>query len=173
MGEDFDKVIALANHFGLNPNVDLYNWRFIIQKLTFLAQVLGIDTSYVFTPYAAGPYATTLASDYYNHREQLSSGRTDYQLNQTEIQSVQRINEYTNLEGNMARLESASTFVYIIHKNPSLDDNEINRVFRNYKPYITKKDRILGLNQAKQLLFKEEYLTEEIKEEMDLWDGIE
>ncbi len=173
MREDFDKVIALINHLELNPDVDQYKWRFILQKVTFLAQALGVNIDYAFTPYVAGPYSSSLAHDYYTYRDELSSRRTSYILNETEIQSIEKISEYCDLEGDLSLLESTSTFVYIISQESGSDDDDINIRFRVLKPYISDTKRIIGMTQAKQLLFREEYLTEELKKEMDIWDTIE
>jgi hypothetical protein len=41
------------------------------------------------------------------------------------------------------------------------------------KPHIGDSDRVVGITKAKELLFKPEYLTEEIRREMDEWDRVE
>lgn len=171
--EGFEKVIAVIDYLGLNPNIDEYNWRFLVQKITFLAQSLGVSTDYGFTPYVKGPYSPSLADDYYSQNANLSAHRTNYQLTPSEIQSLDRIREYCDLEGDLALLESISTFVYLINQESLSNDDEIVVRFKALKPYLSNLNLIIGLTKAKQLLFKEEYLTEELKQEMDDWDSLE
>ena len=173
MIDDFKKVAALVNHLELDIDPKLYKGRFLLQKLTYLAQVVGINTDYVFTTYIAGPYSKPLADDYYYHPELIYSEDSEYQLIQEEIEAAQKLNMYCDFKGSLALLESTSTFAIIMNQPSYLDDNEINRIFKTAKPHITDKQRIIGLNKAKQLLFKDEYLSKELKEEMDLWDSIE
>lgn len=172
MKEDFEKVIALVKHLGLDPDVNEYKDRFILQKITFIAQSLGINFNYVFTPYAAGPYSTILADDYYSYNSELASRSTNYRFEETEIQSINKITDYCDFNGNLSQLEATSTFVYIMRDGFSTDD-EINREFKSLKPYISNTKRIKGMTKAKQLMFKEEYLTEELKREQDVWDSLE
>ncbi len=173
MIDDFKKVAALVNHLGLEIDPRVYKGRFLLQKLTYLAQIVGINTDYIFTTHVAGPYSKTLTHDYYAHPELIYSKDSEYQLSPEEIESAQKLVSYCDFNGSLALLESTSTFAIIMDQVSYLDDNEINRIFKIKKPHITNKQRIIGLNKAKQLLFKEEYLTEELKEEMDLWDSIE
>jgi len=173
MIDDFKKVAALVNHLGLEIDPKVYKGRFLLQKLTYLAQVVGISTDYVFTTYVKGPYSKPLADDYYAHPELIYSEDSEYQLNQEEIDSAQKLISYCDFNGSLELLESTSTFAIIMNQTSYSDDNEINHKFKIKKPHITNKQRIIGLNKAKQLLFKEEYLTDELKEEMDLWDSIE
>jgi uncharacterized protein YwgA len=168
----FDKVIAAVDYLGLNPNIADYNWRFIVQKVTFLAQSLGLSTDYVFTPYVKGPYARTLADDYYAQSDRLSTHRTSYQLTPAEVESLDKINEYCDL-GRLAVLESTSTHVYIINREGLSDDDEIYVRSKALKPYLSDSDLLTGLTKAKQLLFKEEYLTDELKREIEAWDKVE
>jgi uncharacterized protein YwgA len=173
MTERFDKVIAALDYLGINPNIADYNWRFIVQKVTFLAQSLGLSTDYVFTPYVKGPYARTLTDDYYSQSDKLSAHRTNYELKPSEVQSLDKINEYCDLDGSMAILESTSTYVYIINQEGLSDDDEIYVRSKALKPYLSDTDLLTGLTTAKQLLFKDEYLTVELKREIEAWEKVE
>ena len=48
---DFDKVIATLNYLKLRLDINEYRWQFLIQKTTYLAQSLGMETNYPFTIY--------------------------------------------------------------------------------------------------------------------------
>ena len=62
----------------------------------------------------------------------------------------------------------------IIEKNLAYKDfdkviNEIKKI----KPNLSESEIIEAINVAKRLLFKPEYLTEDIKKELKLWDNID
>lgn len=56
---------------------------------------------------------------------------------------------------------------------PDLRDDEIFARIKQLKPYISDYICLAGMTRAKELLFREEYLTEDIKKEIDLWDRID
>jgi len=62
----------------------------------------------------------------------------------------------------------------IIEKNLAYEDfdkviNEIKKI----KPNLSESEIIEAINVAKRLLFKPEYLTEDIKKELKLWDNVD
>ena len=172
MKDDFDKVIALVKQLELSPDPTIWRGRFILQKITFLAQSLGIDFNYIFTPYASGPYSSILADDYYAYPSELNSRTSNFEFDESEIKSIQKITEYCDFDGSISQIEATSTFVYILRDEWNKDE-EVNRKFKSLKPYISNTKRIKGMIKAKQILFKDEYLTEELKQEHDVWDSLE
>ncbi|MCW4048523.1 MAG: hypothetical protein NWE89_02185 [Candidatus Bathyarchaeota archaeon] len=173
MTGNFDKVVAVIDYLGLNPNINEYKGRFLLQKITFLAQSLGVSTDYGFTPYISGPYSTELTTDYYSQNEELSSHRTNYQLTASEISSLDKIREYCDLDGSLALLESTSTFVYILNQESRSEDDDAFVRSKALKPHFSDSQLIIGMTKAKQLLFREEYLTDELKQETDIWEKLE
>lgn len=173
LNEDFDKIIACLNYLDIRPNIREYRWRFILQKIIFLAQALGIDTSYNFTLYVAGPYSHELAVDYYSQESALSSLQTDYELTQEDIRHLQKIQECCDFQKELSLLEATSTIVHLMTGSSTLSDDDVFSNAKSYKPFLSDSILVIGMTKAKKLLFKEEYLTEELKEEMDLWDRIQ
>lgn len=53
MSNDLDKVVACLKFLGLRPSMYVYRWRFLTQKIAFLAKALGMDIGYDFTIYVA------------------------------------------------------------------------------------------------------------------------
>ena len=149
---------------------------FIIQKVAFLAQALGIDIKYCFTIYVAGPYSPTLAHDYYTYQDRVATLQSDYSLSEEEAQKLvplkRNIDLFTSIS-NYQLLESTATAVYLMREYPEIEDDEIIMKVRALKPYLTDELIILGMNRAKRLLFKPEYLTEKLKKEIDEWDRID
>jgi hypothetical protein len=44
---------------------------------------------------------------------------------------------------------------------------------KRLKPHLTDSDKLVGITKSKALLFKPEYLTDEIKKELDAWNNID
>jgi uncharacterized protein YwgA len=168
-----EKVIASLKFLELQPNIESYKWRFMIQKITFLAQALGMRTNYYFTIYVAGPYSPVLASDYYRNSNRVNSLETDYDLAPEEIQILQKIRSCDNLSDNPSLIECTSTIVYLMKENPEMMDHTVLTRTRELKPYLNEYTCVTGLSKAKELLFKPEYLTEDLKQEIAEWDRIE
>jgi hypothetical protein len=74
-------------------------------------------------------------------------------------------------ENNKEILEVASI---IIEKNLAYEDfDKVISEIKKIKPNLSEDEIIEAINVAKRLLFKEEYLTEDIKKELKLWDNVD
>jgi len=54
-----------------------------------------------------------------------------------------------------------------------LDIDEVIEKVKEINPRLSEFDIISGINLAKRLLFKKEYLTDEIKRELKIWESVE
>jgi len=62
----------------------------------------------------------------------------------------------------------------IIEKNLAYEDmNKVINKIKKVKPNLSEEEILEAINVAKRLLFKPEYLTEDIKKELKLWDNID
>jgi len=62
----------------------------------------------------------------------------------------------------------------IIEKNLAYKDfDKVISEIKKIKPNLSESEIIEAINVAKRLLFKPEYLTDEIKKELKLWDNID
>jgi uncharacterized protein YwgA len=176
LSTNLDKVIACLRELELRPNMHDYKWRFITQKTTFLAQALGMDIGYNdFTIYVAGPYSRSLNCDYYSYenKAKINNLQTDYTLSPAENSILTRIKECCDIYESQSLMESTATIVYLMVKFNERIDEDIISFMKLLKPQIKDKDRIIGLTKAKELLFRDDYLTEEIAREMEDWDRID
>ena len=173
MPGNLDKVIAGLKFLELSPNVHEYRGRFFTQKTAFLAKALGMEITYDFTVYVAGPYSHGLTCDYYAQSQKLESLQTDYELTQSDTQILGRIKACSDIYDNMGLMEAASTTIYLKMQNPALTDDDLFVKLKWLKPHLTDGERTIGIAKAKELLFKPEYLTEEIAKEMDEWDRLD
>jgi hypothetical protein len=173
MMNDLDKIIASLRFLNLKPNMREYKWRFLVQKIAHLAQSLGLQTRYYFTIYVAGPYSSTLTRDYYGNQERINSLETEYQLTPDEQKILEKIGACCNLYEDMLLMECTSTVVYLMKENPNVKDGDIIAKIHALKPYLGDATCVIGISKAKELLFKPEYLTQELKREIDAWSKID
>jgi len=173
---NIDKVIAVLKHLELSPKVKCkqdYCGRFFTQKTVFLAQALGIDLNYVFSLYIAGPYSRGLAIDYYANADKVEVLNSNYILTVDETIILDRIKNCSKLYESMSLLEATTAAVYIKQSNPEISEDDLFAVLKDLKPKLTEYDRLIGIQKSKYLLFKPEYLTEEIKQELAAWENID
>ena len=172
MQNTLDKVIACLKFLELNPNMEQYEWRFLTQKIAFLAKALGMDIDYCFTIYVAGPYSRELNLDYYpfENKERINSLQTDYDLTPSDIEVLEKIKRCCDIYNNKDLMESTSTIVFFTKENPNLTDDNLFAKLKLLKPHLSDYNSVIGISKAKELLFKPEYLTNAIRREMEEWD---
>ena len=180
---DFLKVIAILSNSKIemkNPKIAKnFQTRIIIQKIIFLSKMLGINLKrYNFSLYKNGPYSPSLTADYYENNESIAALETSYHLTPNEQEIVGKIKnvilEHPLNKYNQADLlEAVSTAYYIKHYNEDILDDDLFGQTKDEKPFISVKIITIALNIVKKLRFKPEYLTNEIQDELDLWDKAE
>jgi len=175
MSNDLDKVIACLKFLGLRPSMYVYRWRFLTQKVAFLAKALGMDIGYNFTIYVAGPYSRELNCDYYPDevKTRMDALQTDYVLTSSDLSVLERIRNCRGLLENQSLMEAASTAIFFMSQDHSITEDDLFMNLKWLKPHISDSDRVIGITKAKELLFKSEYLTKDLKREMDEWDNLE
>lgn len=173
MPSDIDRVIASLRFLELQPDINRYIWRFLIQKIVYLAKALGMEIGYRFTIYVAGPYSTQLAHECFDQQDRISSLQTGYNLTPEECEVLEKIRRCCDVLENPSLLECTATIVHLIKENPEFTDDDVFAGIRLLKPYLSEYTCIAGMTKAKELLFRPEYLTEELRREIDQWDRIE
>lgn len=175
MSSNLNKIIACLRFLNLHPHMYVYRWRFLTQKIAFLAKSLGMGIGYDFTIYVAGPYSRELNCEYFpdETKTKMDTLQTDYVLTDSDLLILQRIRDCQGLLENQNLMEATSTAVYFIKQNPIIAEDDLFINLKALKPHIGDTDRVIGITKAKELLFKPEYLTEEIKREIDEWDQVE
>ncbi|MHA1729401.1 MAG: hypothetical protein ACTSWY_11800 [Promethearchaeota archaeon] len=174
MNKNIKKVIAILKHLGIRPDINVYQWRFFIQKITQISKSLGISLNYDFSIYLAGPYSRILTKDYYLYSDSVNHLLTDYTLTQEEVIISDNIKE--NLLNEPIKklfLEAVSTIVYLKKNSPELTDDQIFKTVKSIKAYLNDSTIVIALNKTKELLFQSEFLTPEIQQEIDEWDSID
>ena len=183
MKPSYKKIIAILKYLGISINKSdgpdiSFNSRFKIQKIAYLCKALGIELYHQFTIRVHGPYSHVLAQDYYNSPEAIVNLETDYILNESERHIADKIKQnvldhYIANDYEIELLEAVSTIIYLKEENPDFSDDEIFANVKNMKSHLKETMIIIANNIAKELLFKPEFLTDEIRKELDMWDNID
>jgi uncharacterized protein YwgA len=139
---------------------------------------MGIDLNYQFSLYISGPYSTGLTRDYYEKPQLIETLETDYILNEEEAEILDKINEYVLIhpvtnDYELEFLEAVSTVRYLKKKYSNMLDDEIFATTKEIKQHLKESLIVLAINTVKKLLFKPEFLTKEVQEEIDKWDKAE
>lgn len=182
MSQDLDKIIAGLKYWRFNlknPKYDQnFQSRLIIQKLAFLCQFLGIKSRYFFTLYKNGPYSPDLTNDYYEYASQVANLDTDYRPTKKDVDVYDKIEKHVlshplNKDYQAELLEAVATVFYLKQFNPDYIEDDLFEKTKEEKPFIRDNIIIIAINIVKELMFKPEDLTDELKEELDMWDRAE
>ena len=179
MVDDFERVLLALKYWNIklkNPKEEKnFQERLIIQKLVFLLKHLGIKMKYVFTLYKNGPYCSKLTEDYYQNSWRVVNLDSHLEPFQREKDIFDKISDivfnhplYERYPASL--LEAVSTAYYLKRFNNEIFDDELFKSTKNEKPYLSDKIVIIAINLVKKLMFKPEYLTDDIKEEIRQWD---
>ncbi|MHA1730042.1 MAG: hypothetical protein ACTSWY_15135 [Promethearchaeota archaeon] len=180
MSKDFQKIISALKYWKIHLERPdrVYISRFKIQKLTYLCKLMGIPLNYQFTLYLSGPYSTKLTQDYFNAPQLVETLETDYVFDDKDIEILDKINEYVlihpiNNTYESEFLEAVSTILYLKNRYPIMLDDEMFAKIKEIKQHIKDSIIVIAINTVKKLLFKPEFLTEEVQKEIDNWDKAE
>jgi len=168
VNENIKKLIAYLKYLNLRIDINNSRDRFKLQKLAFLLKSMGIELNYEFKFHYYGVYSAELSKESYEYKNEINKLKSDYEINDNEKLILERLKE--NFPDNNI-LEATTTIIYenLVYS----DINEIIEKVKKIKPYLSEFDIISGINLAKKLLFKKEYFTEEIKQELEAWDLID
>ncbi len=169
MVNKYDRLLAYLKYLNIRPDVDNFDSRFMIQKVTYLLKSMGLGVDYDFKLRKHGPYGNVLAHDYYNNKEDFNNLRTDYELTDEEKEKLDLFSETVDKDKNI--IESTATII-IMRLQYEYEEAVIEQI-KKIKPHLTKEDILSGINTARELLFKDEYLTSELRAEIKAWEEID
>ena len=169
-----DKLVSALDYLGLKPNIDEYEWRFRIQKLTFILKALGFGIDFNFHLHKEGPYSQDLMEDYYGNKSSYNNLRSSYSLNESDIKTLEKVRQSINPEfASHGLMEGTATALFFFVKdNSELDEVKLRTQMKREKSHLSDSEITLSINNVKKLTFKQEYLSHEIKEEIALWENL-
>ena len=86
---------------------------------------------------------------------------------------MEKIKSCHEIYDSMSLMEATATTIYLKQRSPQLSDDDLFVELKRLKPHLSDSDKLIGITKSKALLFKPEYLTDEIKKEMAAWDNID
>ncbi len=182
MKKDIEKLIDGLKYWKINienPSYDKnYQSRLILQKLTYLCKSLGMEMDYRFNLYKNGPYCPSLTNDYYEYSNEIVSLKTDFNPLKSDKVIYDKIRKFVLShqlfnEHKADLLEAVSTVQFLKQLNPGEMDDLIFEKSKNEKPNLSDRLITIAINISKELNFKPEFLTKELKEELELWENAE
>jgi len=167
MPEEIKKLIAYFKFLNIKLDLNKFCDRLELQKIAFLLKSMGISLNYEFGLYFSVVYSQELYADSINFVREFHELKSDYQLNEDERAVLERLKEA--LENN----EALDVAVLILYKNLTYENTDkVVAKIKKIRPHVSEEEILDGINVAKKLLFKPEYFTEEIKNELELWNNI-
>jgi len=168
METDREKLIAYLKFLNLSLDPNNSKDRFRIQKMAFLLKSMGTELNYEFTFYRHGVYSPELFKKSLEHKDDFTLLRSNYKVNNNEKMILDKLRD--DIPDNDL-MEAITTIIYenIVYS----DTEEIITKVKELKPKLTDSVIISAIDLAKEFLFKNEYLTEEIKKEIEAWDNFD
>jgi len=168
MPKEIKKLIAYFKFLSIKLDLNKFCDRLELQKIAFLLKSMGISLNYEFGLYFSWVYSQELYAGSVNFAHEFYELKSDYQLNESEMAVLERLKEVL-AENN----ETLDVAVLIIYKNLTYENTDkVVAKIKQIRPRVSEEEILDGLNVAKKLLFKPEYFTEEIKNELALWNNI-
>lgn len=164
---DVGKLVACFKEIGFKPEVKRFEHRIIIQKLTYLLQLKGVDLGFDFSPYVRGPYSPELAKQIYSNKEVLERLTTRTRLSAKESEAVEQLGEIFDVKASM--LEIAATYLYFSFERK---ENELDAVrhLKQLKPFFSEAQIAVGISKAKEFLpLATDADREALKKELAPW----
>ena len=166
--KDIKKLIACLKYLNMTIDINNSKDRFKLQKVSFLLKSMGIGLNYEFSLNFYGVFSQELYKDSLEFARGFLELKSDYHINEGERAVLERLKEAL-AENN----EALDVAVVIIYKNFVYEDTaKVIAEIKKIKPRVSEKEIFDGINVAKRLLFKPEYFTDEIKQELELWDNV-
>ena len=168
METDREKLIAYLKFLNLPLDPSNSGDRFRIQKMAFLLKNMGTELNYEFTFYQYGVFSQELYNESGDHKDDFALLRSNYKINDNERMILDKLRD--DIPDNDL-MEAITTIIYenIVYS----DIEEIIKRVKKLKPHLNDSIIISAVDLAKRFLFKNEYLTEEIKKEIEALDNID
>ena len=166
MPKNPDRIISFLKHLNLESDIRAYEVRIGIQKIAFILEQMGAPINYDFELRKEGPYSKDLAKDYYDNQNKFANFLTEYEITNSDKEILDRYLMIMNAE--RAALEEVSTILF--KKLQYGDFAYVVAKIKVIQPNLSENDIMHAQNKAKQLLFKNEFLTSDLISEFQLWE---
>lgn len=149
-----EKLIQLFEKLEVDPSLDSFANRKLLQKLTYLIEVFGIDLGFRFSWYLHGPYDRNLTAVLYDDRGGESEIEIQDQFPQ-EDEKLAKLKKFLGRDIYSSRtLELIVSLHYLNHvgKKSGMCDDEIVSELLHLKPHFTREEATYYLKRINELV---------------------
>lgn len=145
------KLNEIYRELEVNTDLSSFSNRKLLQKLTYLIEVFGINLGFKFSWYVHGPYDRHLTSVLYDDSPEESNRSVSENSNQS--QCLKNLKEFLGNDITSSRnLELIVSLHYLNHigKKDNLSDNEIITKLLKLKPQFSREESLYYLKRIHQ-----------------------
>ncbi len=162
-----DEILTALGYLRFAPNIDSQDDRIVIQKITYLLKKLGFGINFKFERRSRGPYSMNLDKEMWIYRDEYQALQSP-KPTAAQKRILNHVKESVPIE--VSRLEGAASAVYLMYDAyPKMDELGIREKLRLWKENFSEEQLTISMNDAKKLMFKEQYVTPELKNELSAW----
>lgn len=150
-----DKLFSLFDNLDIKHDLDSFENRKQLQKLTYLIEVFGVDLKFRFHWYVHGPYDKRLTAVLYDDTPE-SSGREVKSVYPNEQKNLAKLKDFLGSDIHSSRnLELIVSLHYIMQvgKRDNLtEDDKIIRQLLDLKPQFNESEARFYLKRIREFL---------------------
>lgn len=135
------KLIACLNALGINPKMETFSERKVVQKLVYLIQKFGIDLGFYYNWYLHGPYSPDLTRLLFEIIEE--GPMRPMELTQEQMTKIKELKSFLGEDFRSSdKLELIVSIDYLREyaRRIRAPDREVLRALKKQKPYFTEQE---------------------------------
>jgi len=135
------KLIACLNALGINPKMETFSERKLMQKLVYLLQKFGIDLGFYYNWYLHGPYSPGLTRVLFEIVEE--GPKRHMALTQEQITKIAELRSILGDDFRSSdKLELIVSIDYLRERARRIraSDREVLKILKKQKPYFTEQE---------------------------------
>jgi uncharacterized protein YwgA len=135
------KLLGCLKMLGIDPKLETFTERKLLQKLVYLLQVFGVKLGFDYDWYLHGPYSPSLTRTLYEIIELKQFPHEE--LNSTEIARINKLKSFLGDDIlSSDKLELLVSIHYIREREgaTTASEEEVRKVIQKVKPYFSYKE---------------------------------
>jgi len=135
------KLVTCLKLLGINPKLETFTERKLLQKLVYLLQAFGVDLKFYHNWYLHGPYSPDLTRILYEMTESKSFPQEE--LNESETARISKLKSFLGEDIHSSdKLELLVSIHYLRERALAIGvpAEEVLRTIKKVKPYFSDKE---------------------------------
>ena len=147
--------MAALRELGVEPSLETFNQRKVIQKLCYLLESFGVDLGFRFGWYLHGPYSSNVAHVLYDNPEAFSAKADTNVLSEEEKIKIKAMRNFLGEDlGVPDALELLVSLHFLLHAvqtSGSGGERDVIETLRKLKPSFSQEQVERAYRKAKQI----------------------